>query len=141
MSKKEFIKKLRKNGYKATHQRIAIYEIINSFEEHPTAEDIHNEVLKKFPSLSLSTVYQVLHLLRDLGEVTELKLSNHSSKFETNSELHINLICPKCDTILDYYSDTMNTVWSEVENEFDFKPISQRIDVYRYCDACKETIK
>lgn len=137
MNRKQLVKILRSHGYKATPQRMAIFEIVLSSHEHPTAEDIHSEVAKKFPSISLSTVYQVLHLLEDIGQITELKFSGQSSRFETNTAPHLNLICPICGKIEDYQSDIVVEFWSKLENEFDFEPLSQRIDVYRNCDLCK----
>ncbi len=138
MNRKQLVKILRKNGYKATPQRLAIFELILSSKEHPTAEEIHNEVSKKFPSMSLSTVYQVLHLLQDLGQIMELKFRGQSSRFETNTTPHLNLICPGCGKIEDYNSNTIVKFWSKLENEFDFEALSQRIDGYRYCDVCKK---
>lgn len=137
MNREQFVKLLRKNGYKVTPQRLAIFKLILSSKEHPTAEEIHNEVIKKFPSMSLSTVYQVLHLLQDLGQIVELKSLGQSLRFETNTTPHLNLICPICGKINDYSSDTIVSFWSKLENEFDFELLSQRIDVYRYCDVCK----
>ena len=137
MNREQFVKLLRKNGYKVTPQRLAIFKLILSSKEHPTAEEIHNEVIKKFPSMSLSTVYQVLHLLQDLGQIVELKSLGQSLRFETNTTPHLNLICPICGKIKDYSSDTIVSFWSKLENEFDFESLSQRIDVYRYCDVCK----
>ena len=137
MNRKDLAKIFRKNGYKATPQRLAIFEIILSSNEHPTAEQIYNEISKKFPSISLSTVYQVLHLLQDIGQITELKFGNQSSRFETNKTPHINLICPICGKIEDYSSNNVLQFWSKLKKEFDFEPLSQRIDVYRNCDLCK----
>ena len=137
MNRKELIEILNSHGYKATPQRLAIFKIIFKRKDHPTAENIHSELMKKFPSVSLSTVYQVLHLLEDIGQVTELKFTGQSSRFETNKTPHLNLVCPICGKIEDYHSENVVKFWSNLKNEFDFKPISQRIDVYRNCDLCK----
>lgn len=141
MDKEYFIQKLKKNNKKITPQRLAVYELISSEMDHPTAEEIHYKLSKKFPSISLSTVYQILHLLHDLGEITELKLSDKGTRFELNTSLHVNLICPKCEKIKDYHSKNLELFWSNLKQEFDFKPVNQRIDVYRYCDDCKKKIK
>lgn len=140
MNTEQFSEKLRKNGYKVTPQRLAIFELIFLSRDHPTAEQIHQEVTKNFPSMSLSTVYQVLHLLEELGQIQELKFTNKSSRYETDISPHINALCPKCGKIDDYYSETVIKFWTKITEEFEFKPLNQRIDVYRYCDICKELI-
>ena len=137
MNREELIEILNSHGYKATPQRLAIFETILLSNEHPTAEEIYIKVSEKFPSISLSTVYQVLHLLEEIGQITELKFSGQSSRFETNTLPHLNLICPICGKIEDYHSEKVTKFWTNLEKEFDFKPISQRIDVYRNCDLCK----
>jgi len=137
VNRKQLVRILRKNGYKATPQRLAIFKLILSSKDHPTAEQIHNKVSNKFPSMSLSTVYQVLHLLQDIGQIMELKFSGQSSRIETNTNPHLNIICPVCGKIDDYNSNTVVQFWSKLENEVDFEALSQRIDIYRYCDVCK----
>ena len=134
------IKELRKKGYKVTPQRLAISEFILSNKNHLTAEEIYEEIKKKFPSISISTIYQVLRLLTSLGKINELKFVDNKSRYESDVTPHINAICPKCGNIEDYYSQNIEEFMLKIKQEFKFEPISHRIDIYRYCVKCESLL-
>jgi Fur family peroxide stress response transcriptional regulator len=60
------INALRKRGYKATSQRIAICRLVLSNREHPTAQRIYREMKRLHPTVSVATVYKTLRVLREL---------------------------------------------------------------------------
>jgi len=140
MNPQQLITKLHEKGYKVTPQRLAIFELILSSKDHPTAEQIHQKVTKKYPTMSVATVYQALHLLTDLGLLQELGFSDGSSRYDPNTSPHINVICPKCGEISDYEAKSVRKLWSQVVDELGVKPIGQRLDIYRYCDKCSKKI-
>ncbi len=133
----EFIQILREQKKKITPQRIAIFELLRTRKDHPTAEEIYKDVKIKYPSISMSTIYQVLDLLQELGWVNKIKSKKRDARYETNTTPHVNLICPECDNIEDYHSKTIDDFWSQIEKEFEFKLLNKRIDVYRTCKKCK----
>jgi len=136
MNVQNIMAKLRHGGYKITPQRLAICELILSSKGHPTADQIYERVLQKFPTISLATVYQTLHLLKELGLLQELGFPNLSSRYDPNTSPHINVICPKCGQIYDYEEDKLKKLWSQIVAKLGFKPIGQRLDIYKYCDKC-----
>jgi Fur family peroxide stress response transcriptional regulator len=132
----QLIRKLHEKGYKVTPQRLAVFEIILSRKDHPTADQIHKEVKKKYPTMSLATVYQALHLLTEMGLVQELGFNDKSSRYDPNIMPHINITCLNCGKIYDYEADSVKKMWSKIVSELGFKPMGQRLDIYRYCDEC-----
>jgi Fur family peroxide stress response transcriptional regulator len=136
MENQQLIAKLREKGYKVTPQRLAICESILSSKNHPTADHIYQEVKKKYPTLSLATIYQTLHLLKEIGLLQELEFSGRISRYDPDTSPHINIICKNCGTIQDYKSESIRELWSQIIRELGFKPIGQRLDIYRYCDQC-----
>lgn len=52
----EIAEVLRKNGYKVTPQRLAVYEAINHNPTHPNAEAIYKILQPNYPSMSLAMV-------------------------------------------------------------------------------------
>ena len=49
---------------KYTRQREAILENIKHRTDHPTADDVYQDVSKTFPNISLGTVYRNLSVLK-----------------------------------------------------------------------------
>ena len=138
MNTQQLMATLRKKGYKVTPQRLAVCELILSSKDHPTADQIHKEIIKKFPAISLATVYQTLHLLTDIGLLQELGFSDRSSRYDPNTAPHINIICAKCGDIYDYEAKNVKKLWSQIVEDLRFMPTGQRLDIYRYCRKCSE---
>ncbi len=79
-----------------------------------------------------------MHLLKELGLLQELGFSNMNSRYDPNISPHINVICPKCGYIYDYEDSKVKEMWSLIIAELGFKPIGQRLDIYRYCEKCSK---
>ena len=56
----QIVTSLRDEGFRITPQRIAILDYILKTEDHPSADLIHRVVRKRYPMVSLSTVYKTL---------------------------------------------------------------------------------
>ena len=129
---------LREKGLKVTSQRLAICSFILSRKDHPTAEQIFQELRDEYPTISLGTIYKTLHLLKDLGLIQELGFNNGSIRYDPDMELHVNMICSKCGKIYDYKTKNVKNLWESILSELNVKPVGQRIDVYYECDDCKD---
>jgi len=140
MSTSELIVKLHEKGFKkVTPQRLAICEFILSSKKHPTVEQIYETVQKKYPTLSIATVYQTLHLLTEIGMLQELGFRSGISRYDPNTSPHINIVCQNCGNIQDYTSESFKTLWFQIIEDLGFKPLGQRLDIYRYCDQCQKS--
>jgi Fe2+ or Zn2+ uptake regulation protein len=103
---KEIIEDLRKKGVTLTPQRIAIVEFLKKNTAHPTVDDIHKAIARRYPTMSVATVYSTLKLLKDLGEIQELSIRKRGKAcFDPNPKLHHHVLCRKCGTILDVEVD------------------------------------
>ena len=139
MNSRQLIIKLREKGFKVTPQRLAICDFVLSSKEHPTTDQVYQEVKKNHPTMSLATAYQTLHLLTEIGLLQELELSNRIFRYDPNISPHINIICENCGKIQDYESESMKNFWSQIIQDLGFKPTGQRLDIYRHCDRCQKS--
>ncbi|MCB2171379.1 transcriptional repressor [archaeon] len=128
---------LRKQGYKATPQRIAIAQTVLRSKNHPSAETIHAEVLRLHPTVSLSTVYNTLHILRDMNFLNELTL-NGTTRYDPNVSLHINMICQHCGKVIDVEDPSLEESITNIAKKRGFKITGQRVDVYGVCKLCQK---
>ena len=123
-SKERIMEEFRRKGFRATPQRIAIAQIVLNSKDHPTAEQIYQEVKKKYPTLSPATVYQTLHLLTEIGLLQELGFSDRVSRYDPDTSPHINIICRNCGKIQDYQAESIKKLWNQIIKELGFKPIA-----------------
>jgi len=131
------IQKLRDNGYKITPQRLAIVKILAKSEDHPSVEDIHDQLNKDFPTMSLATVYRNIVSMKSLGEVLELGFPDGRNRYDGNNpNPHPHIICIKCKKIVDPDLDSLDEMKKEVELENNFKILNHRLDFFGICSNC-----
>ncbi len=133
----QIIQRLRDAGHKITPQRLAIVKILAKSEGHPSVEDIHDQIKRDFPTMSLATVYRNIVLLKSLGEVLELGFPDGSNRYDGNKPTpHPHVICIKCKKIVDPDLDSLDEMKKEVSSETHFKILSHRLDFFGICRDC-----
>ena len=131
------IQKLRNSGHKITPQRLAIVKILAKSEDHPTVENIHAQITKDFPTMSLATVYRNILLIKSLGEVLELGFPDGSNRYDGNKPYpHPHVVCIKCKKIVDPDLDILDEMTNEVAMETNFKILNHRLDFFGICRDC-----
>ncbi len=104
------VEKLKETGLKATPQRIAILRELDK-KEHPTIDELYNNLKKTHPSISLATIYKNLNMLKEAGLAIEIipPSANEKSRFDIYLEPHIHIMCKECGKVFDYYiKDAIN---------------------------------
>jgi len=137
----QIVEILRSKGYKATPQRISVARCVLTNKHHPSAESIYDEVKRVHPTISLSTVYNTLNVLKELNLVQETGLNENGVRFDSNTETHINLVCYKCGEIFDVDEPLLEEDLKRVERRTGFKRMGQRIDVYGFCRRCARNME
>jgi Fur family peroxide stress response transcriptional regulator len=135
------IETLRKKGYKATTQRIAVCRFALRSRDHPTAQRIYNEVREMHPTVSLATVYKTLRILMEHGLIQELDLPRSQARFDSYAEPHVNLVCMRCGNIQDFDDKTAKEMVERVATKAEFTRIGQRLDIYGLCKTCRGKTK
>lgn len=127
---------LREERYKLTPQRLAIFEALAEDKTHPTAEEIYSQVHRRYPMVSLATVYKTLDLLKRIGLVHELGFADGSARYDPNVTPHLNVVCVKCKSIYDVQIRSVEEMRRHVTSSTNFKLLGQRLEFYGYCPRC-----
>ena len=137
-TKESIIKQLKEKGLKITPQRMAIIEVlIEKRGSHPGARLVYEEAKKKKKSLSLSTAYATLNELSSNGIIKMLQFDRMENRYDGNLEEHINLICERCEKILDY-KVPFAVSQGDVVKETGFSVTDTRLEYYGLCRECRE---
>ncbi len=84
-----------------TKQRQAVLEIVQAGAEHYTAEQVYDRARKKFPDISMGTVYRNLNILADTGMIRRLHIADEPVRFDRVLAPHEHLVCDRCGKIMD----------------------------------------
>ena len=97
----KYVKTLKDHSIKITSQRLEILKYLNEHHTHPNVEEIYSELKKKHPSLSRTTVYNSLEILKKNKIVQSLTISGSELRYDIEEGLHHHFLCKKCGAILD----------------------------------------
>ena len=129
--------KLREQGHRLTPQWVAILQAVLSSHAHPTAEDIHRLVAAKFPMISLATVYKTMNVLKDLGEVSEIRVGGRGH-YEGNTTPHAHMICINCGAIIDLPAEALAEMPEAALAETDFQAVRYKLEIHGLCPRCQK---
>jgi len=97
----KYVKLLKNHALKVTSPRLEILKYLDEHHTHPSVEDIYTALKKKHPSLSRTTVYNALEILKQNKIVQSLTISGSELRYDLNEGLHHHFICTRCGSIFD----------------------------------------
>jgi Fur family transcriptional regulator, peroxide stress response regulator len=116
-----------------TPQRIAILDYLEGNKSHPSAEDIYGAVSKKFPTISLATVYNTLSALERRGQLLKLTIDPSKARYDPNTFPHHHLICTRCKMIED-----VDTRYRLALPDTNFEVTGSHVEFYGACPRCRK---
>ena len=130
---------LRQAGIRITPQRMAICAALANNRTHPTALTLYREIKDRYPSLSLTTVYNTLDILAGLGAVNILgNAGDGHIHYDSHTEPHINLACIRCHQIIDFGSSYIALLDQELIKTSGYHLLGVRMMYYGLCPACQK---
>ncbi len=133
--KKEKIIVKKGNKARITSQQRIIFDYLKGVKSHPYAEIIYEEVKKKLPQISLGTVYRNLNMLKEKGEIQEIK--SKLARYDADVSCHSHFICEKCGVIFDVFEKIVEE--EKIKNKkIKFGEIKNfQLYLYGICNKCK----
>lgn len=137
-----YLNTLRQAGKRITDQRRIICEYLAETKSHPTPYQVFADLSIQHPEISRATVYNTLNVLRDLGAIVEVSIGAEHTHYDTDTEPHINLICLRCHEVTDFPGPLpLADVQETLGETGTFLPIVTRVDVFGFCERCRERKK
>ena len=131
------LKRCRKEGLKATPQRLAVFKALEGNKSHPSAEDVYKIIHKDFPTVSLTTIYRTLETLVKMGELAELQLVKGLRNYDPDTSGHHHIVCTVCGRVEDVFMSCPAGLELPEEIKRSFVVDDCRITFYGRCDRCQ----
>jgi Fur family peroxide stress response transcriptional regulator len=132
--KKIFLKHRLKN----TPQRAAIYRVLLSNRNHPTAETVFRTVRKEFPSISFDTVNRTLIRFAQIGLIHPVECSGQGKKYDTDLTPHHHVKCVDCGAIHDFRHAAFDALPLPEKIRKRFTIITQKVVLTGLCRDCEQ---
>ena len=138
--------KLKDEGFKLTHQRRNIVEVLLSANgKHMSSEEIYDIVKKDCPEIGLATVYRTLQVLDKLGYTNKLNLDDGCVRYELsldkNAHNHHHLVCKKCSKIKEVEEDLLDQLEDVIKEKYGFDVENHDVKFNGYCSNCSKSAK
>ncbi len=115
----EAIDILNSHNIRPSVQRIAILKYLLEHRIHPTVDDIYLALNPTMPTLSKTTVYNVLRNLVENGAVLALTIDEKNVRYDADINSHAHFRCQSCGELYDIEQPTMsdgNTSGFKIDN-------------------------
>lgn len=126
---------------KHSKQRDAIISMLRSRYDHPTAEQLYTDLKKKYPKISLGTVYRNLALLESMGEIMKISSSGESDRFDGNANNHYHFECKECKCVFDIDMPVQATLNETAAQAINAEIHDHSLIFYGICKSCRKFLE
>lgn len=91
----------KRNNVSPSYTRTRIYSFLEESKTHPTVDEIYKELKIELPTLSKTTVYNVLDLFIEKSMAKAVNMKSNETRYELAIEEHSHFKCTECGTIYD----------------------------------------
>jgi Fur family peroxide stress response transcriptional regulator len=130
----------RQQGLRLTHQRKAILTALAGRSDHPTADQLYDEIQAVLPEVSRTTVYRVLEKLVAAGVARTVCHPGPTARYEALTARHHHLVCRRCSRLTDIAASALNDLPLPSTRGFGFKIDDYSIQFMGICAECNKKV-
>ena len=130
--------KLKKNKIRLSYHRLKVSEYLSKNHGHPTVDQIYNDLRKKVPTLSKTTVYNALTVLCKARLVRVITIEDNETRYELITKSHGYFKCVLCGAIYDFNINIDSFATEDLDN---FKITDKDVYFKGVCPKCLENKK
>lgn len=135
----ELVTTLRAQGHRLTPQRLAVLRVLVGSADHPSVEQIYEQVRRQHPMISRATIYKTVETLKEMAQVLELEFSGASNRYDGRRiDPHPHLVCRGCGSIRDLELPALTREAAAVAEKTGYELLGHRLDFYGLCPPLPE---
>lgn len=123
-----------------TIQRDLVMRAVTELQNHPTAEEIYQTVVREHANISRGTVYRNLNLLADTQRILRIEVPNAADRFDFNTQGHYHLACTGCGRVFDVDMPYQEDLKSQIRDTHGFEIMDHTIIFRGVCPQCREPV-
>ncbi len=119
-----------------TRQRGLVLSSVENRYDHPSADDVYEDVRKDDPHISRATVYRNLHLLANSGMIISIH-TNSGERFDRRVDDHAHIICKVCGRVEDAPAPTLDNIDQAAANATGYTVEGHEVLFSGVCPSCQ----
>ena len=122
-----------------TIQQKLILEAVKSLRNHPTMDQVYEEVRCQYPEIGKATVYRNLLQLSEEGAIQSVALPSSPMRYDGTLRHHYHFKCRQCGDILDIDVDLEELFEGSVKAPSGVLIEESNISFGGLCDRCNNS--
>ncbi|MDQ3156630.1 MAG: transcriptional repressor [Actinomycetota bacterium] len=134
---------LREHGERITTSRRAVIDVLDSTDEHLTADEIAERAADMAPGVHRTTVYRALATLGEIGLVIHTHIAGSatiyhlaSSHDESHHVEHAHVQCTSCGSVIDVAEHLLEPVAESLADDIGFRVDVHHAALLGTCASC-----
>ncbi len=107
-------------GLKVTPQRVAVLEVLHEIRNHPSAEQVRQQLHLRHPNIAIGTIYNILETFCEYGIIKKIKTDSDYVRYDVEMERHHHIYCESCNSIENYFDPELDEL---ISSYFKYKKI------------------
>ncbi|MFC6286744.1 Fur family transcriptional regulator [Nocardioides sp. GCM10027113] len=125
-------------GARPTRQRRAVAEVLGTFDDFRSAQEIHELLGRQGERVGLATVYRTLQRLAEAGEIDVLRTEEGEAAYRRcSTSHHHHLVCRSCGSTVEVEGPAVERWTNTIAAEHGFEDVSHTLEIFGTCPACR----
>ena len=125
-------------GGRPTRQRRAVAEVLGTFSDFRSAQEIHELLAQRGAAVGLATVYRTLQRLAEAGEVDVLRTEDGEAIYRRCSPAHHHhLVCRACGATVEVEGPAVERWTRAIAEEHGYADVSHTLEIFGVCHSCR----
>jgi Fe2+ or Zn2+ uptake regulation protein len=137
MSLDPSFQELRRQGYRLTPQRRAIFQILQQAEGHLTPVEVVARARQAMPGLTEATVYRSLAFLAENGLALATHVGGGQLVYESAERAHHHLICRGCGAEVEVDHEVLHELYARLHEITGYEIDSLHMTFFGRCAHCQ----
>jgi Fur family transcriptional regulator, ferric uptake regulator len=125
-------------GGRPTRQRRAVAEVLGTFSDFRSAQEIHELLAQRGEAVGLATVYRTLQRLAEAGEVDLLRTEDGEAIYRRCSNAHHHhLVCRECGATVEVEGPAVERWTRQIADDHGYADVSHTLEIFGVCGSCR----
>ena len=121
-----------------TIQKQTILQAVKQLANHPTAEQVYEQVVQRLPNISRATVYRNLSSMAERGMLRRIGVPGGADHYDHTLEDHHHILCSDCGALEDIWMELPTQHLQQVaQSQSQFAIEGCQLVFYGRCPACQ----
>lgn len=132
--------RLKHAGYKLTHARVTVMQVIQQWGGHLTSAQVLEAVTQVDASIGRASVFRTLELLTRVGIIrpTFMESSATPSYVLMSDGHHHHIVCTACHRTIEFQQCGLKAIAQELEQTLGVKLSGHLVEFYGICAECQQ---